>query len=110
MEKLKTYSSVNKRFYAKGVFDYRVIFFVLIYVCVLYQILNAFNVSILYTVYILMLSMIPLVGIYFTVSKEENIVEILINIFRYLFKSKNYIYKYENKKASSKKHKFKSHI
>lgn len=107
MEKLRTYSSVNKRFNARGTIDYRVLLFVVIYACGIYQILNMFNVSVIYIIYILLLSLIPLFGIYFTVSKEENIVEILINIFKYLLKNKIYIYKYNNKNISKKKYKFK---
>jgi len=107
MEKLRTYSSVNKRFNVRGTIDYRVILFVVTYVCSIYQILEMFNLSIIYIVYIMLLSLIPLFGIYFTVSKEENIVEILINTFKYLMKNKIYIYKYDNKNIYKKKYKFK---
>lgn len=110
MEKLKTYSRVNKRFNARGTIDYRVILFVLIYVCIIYQILDIFNVSIIYIMYILILSLIPIFGIYFTVSKEDNIVEILINIFKYLIKRKIYVYKYNNKNVDIKKYRGKSKI
>ena len=107
MEKLRTYSSVNKGFNARGIIDYRLILFVVIYACSIYQVLDMFNVSVIYIIYTLLLSLIPLFGIYFTVSKEENIVEILVNIFRYLIKTKIYVYKYENKNIDKKKYRFK---
>lgn len=107
MEKLKTYSNVNKRFNAKGMIDYRLLLFMAIYAAVIYQILDLFNVNIVNIIYILVLSLIPMFGIYFTVSKEENIGEVLINIFRYLIKPKIYVYKYINKDDYLYKYKFK---
>ncbi len=108
MERLNTYSSINKKYNARGTFDYRVIFFLLIYICLMYQILDMFNISIMYIIYILALSLIPLLGIYFTVSKEDDIVDIIINIFKYLLRPKVYIYKYDKKTKKNKKYKFKS--
>ena len=105
MEKLKTYSNINKRFNAKGIVDYRIILFVVIYVCIIYQILNSFNVGIMKIIYILFLSLIPLMGIYFTLSKEENILQVLVNVFKYLLKPKIYVYNYGDKDI--KKYKFK---
>lgn len=107
MEKLKTYSNINKRFNAKGMVDYRIILFVVIYACIIYQILDAFNVGIMKIIYILLLSLIPLIGIYFTLSKEENVLQVLINIFIYLAKPKIYVYNYGNKETNRKKYKFK---
>lgn len=107
MKKLKTYSSVNKRFNVKGMVDYRMLLFIASYAAVIYQILNLFNVHIINIIYILLLSLIPLFGIYFTVSKEENICEVLVNVFRYLIKPKIYVYKYTNKEDYLYKYKFK---
>lgn len=107
MEKLKTYSNVNKRFNAKGMVDYRILLFIAIYAAIIYQILNLFNVNVICILYILLLSLIPIFGIYFTVSKEENVVEVLINIFKYLIKPKIYVYKYEHKENSFSNYKFK---
>lgn len=107
MEKLKTYSSINKRFSAKGMVDYRVLLFIVIYACIIYQILDLFRVNIINIIYILLLSLIPILGIYFIVSKEENVGEVLLNIFRYLIKPKIYVYKYVSKEDSMNKYKFK---
>jgi len=107
MEKLKTYSCVNKRFNAKGMVDYRLLLFATTYASVIYQILDLFKVDIINIIYILLLSYIPMFGIYFTVSKEENVGEVLINIFKYLIKSKIYIYKYEQRENSFGKYKSK---
>jgi len=107
MEKLKTYSNVNKRFNAKGMIDYRILLFLAIYASVIYQLLDFFNVDAICILYILLLSLIPMFGIYFTVSKEENVWEVLINIFRYLIKPKIYVYQYTNKEAYLYKCKFK---
>lgn len=107
MDKLKTYSNINKRFNAKGVIDYRIVLFLVIYACIIYQILDSFNVSIIKIIYILLLSLIPLMGIYFTLSKEENILQVLVNIIKYLLKPKTYVYYYENKEPDEKKYKFK---
>ena len=107
MEKLKTYSNVNKRFNAKGMVDYRIILFIASYAAVIYQILDFFNVGIVNIIYIPLLSLIPVFGIYFTVSKEENIGEVLINIFRYLIKTKIYVYQYTNKERYLCKYKIK---
>lgn len=107
MEKLKTYSNVNKRFNAKGMVDYRILLFIAIYAAVIYQILDLFNVDIINIIYILLLSLIPMFGIYFTVSKEENVGEVLINIFKYLIKPKIYVYKYANKEDYLYKYNFK---
>ena len=105
MDKLKTYSNVNKRFNAKGMVDYRIILFIAIYAAVIYQILDLFNVDIVNIIYILLLSLIPMFGIYFTVSTEENVGEVLIYIFRYLFKPKIYVYQYTNKQGYLYKYK-----
>ena len=107
MEKLKTYSNVNKRFNARGTLDYRLLLFIAIYAATIYQILDFFNIGIVNVIYILLLSLIPMFGIYFTVSKEENIGEVLINIFKYLIKPKIYVYKYTNKEDYLYKYKFK---
>lgn len=107
MEKLKTYSSVNKRFNARGMVDYRLLLFIAGYASVIYQILDLFKMSIVNIIYILFLSLIPMFGIYFTVSKEEDVVEVLINIFRYLIKPKIYVYKYTNRDDYLYKYKFK---
>lgn len=107
MEKLKTYSSVNKKFNAKGMVDYRLLLFIAIYASIIYQVLDLLNLNIIYIIYILLLSLIPMFGIYFTVSKEENVGEVLINVFRYLIKPKLYVYKYVQKENSFNKHKFK---
>lgn len=87
--------------------DYRLLLFIAGYAAVIYQILNLFNVHIINIIYILLLSLIPMFGIYFTVSKEENVVEMLINIFKYLIKSKIYVYKYPNKEERFSEYKFK---
>ena len=107
MEKLKTYSNVNKRFNAKGMVDYRIILFIAIYATVIYQLLDLLKVNIVNIIYILLLSLIPMFGIYFTVSKEENIGEVLINIFKYLIKPKIYVYRYEQKGNRFNKYKVK---
>lgn len=107
MDKLKTYSNVNKKFAAKGMLNYKLILFIAIYICIIYQLLDFFNVDIISIIYILFLSMIPMFGIYFTVSKEENFVEVLLNIFRYLIKPKIYVYTYEQKQKYFCKYKFK---
>ena len=107
MERLKTYSNVNKRFNVRGMIDYRLLLFIAIYASITYQILDLFNVHIIYIIYILLLSLIPMFGIYFTVSKEENIGEVLLNIIRYLIKPKIYLYKYEQKENRLNKYKFK---
>lgn len=65
----------------------------------LYNILKIFNVSMIYTIYFLVLSFIPLIGIYFSVSDEDNIVELVVNIFAYIFKPKIYLLKYNNEDA-----------
>ena len=107
MEKLKTYSNINKRFNAKGVIDYRIILIVVIYACIIYQILDSLNVGIMKIIYILLLSLIPFMGIYFTLSKEENVLQVLVNIIKYLVKPKIYVYNYDNKETDDKKYKFK---
>lgn len=107
MEKLKTYSNVNRRFNVKGMLDYRLLLFIAIYAAAIYQVLELFNVNILYIIYTILLSLIPMFGIYFTVSKEENVGEVLINIFKYLIKPKIYVYKYVSKEDNIYNYKFK---
>lgn len=41
------------------------------------------------------MSSIPLVGIYFTLSNEDNMVELIVNIIAYMFKPKIYLYRYK---------------
>ena len=106
MEKLKTYSNINKRYNIKGIVDYRILLFIAIYACLMYQILDFFNIDIINIIYTLLLSLIPMFGIYFTVSKEENVVEVMVNIFKYLIKPKIYVYKYTNKENTFSKYKF----
>ncbi len=50
----------------------------------------------IYIVYMLILSLIPLFGLYFTLSKEDNVLEIISNILSYVFKPKIYLHMYKN--------------
>jgi len=100
IEKLATYSKLDRKLKWKGVLDYRVIIFVLIYFVILYNILKALNISMLYTIYFLILSFIPVLGVYFTVNDEDNIIELITNILSYIFKPKVYVYKYKNSEES----------
>lgn len=109
MDKLRTYSSLNKRFNVKGMIDYRILLFIAIYACIIYQILDVLNVHIVKIIYILVLSLIPMFGVYFTVSKEENITEVLLNIFKYLVKIKMYVFRYEDNSMDKHKIKYKKY-
>lgn len=66
------------------------------YFAILYNILNLLGVSLVYIVYTLILSLIPLFGLYITLSKEDNIVEVISNILLYIFKPKTYLHTYKN--------------
>ena len=94
MKKVKIYSNIYKNKKWKGIIDYRVGAFLVGYICIMYQILNYIGLSAIYTVYVILMSCIPLLGIYAIVGGEENIPQILYNIFKYAIRSKNYIFNY----------------
>lgn len=50
----------------------------------------------IYIIYTIGLSLIPIFGLYITLNKEDNIVEVVSNIFSYIFKPKIYLYTYKN--------------
>lgn len=96
MKKIKIYSNLSVKSKWKGIVDYKVGGFVIGYMCILYQILSAFDVSAVYIVYVAVISLIPLFGIYTVLNKEDNVTSMLYNIMIYLFKCKNYTYYYTN--------------
>ena len=94
MKKLSTYSNLNRKLTWKGVLDYKLIIILLAYFIILFNILNLFNLAIFYIVYFLILSAIPVMGMYFVISKEDNGFDLLVNIIRYMLKPKEYKYEY----------------
>ena len=94
MKKLSTYSNLNRKLIWKGILDYKLVIILLIYFIILYNILNLFNLSIFYIIYFLILSAIPVMGMYFVISKEDNGFDLLVNIIRYMLKPKEYRYEY----------------
>ena len=82
----------------------------LIYFIIIYNILKFFNIGMLYTIYIIVISYIPLFGIYFTVNNEDNIIELLHNIIKYILKPKRYLNYYNYGKENIFVHKTKNYI
>lgn len=100
MKRIKIYSNLTAKSKWKGIIDYKVGGFVIGYVCIVYEVLSALNVSAIYTAYCIGISLIPLFGIYTVLGKEENMSHMLYNIVSYLCRSKDYIYDYEKNKTS----------
>lgn len=95
MKKIKIYSKMYKTQKWKGIIDYRVGAFLIGYVCVIYQLLSYIGLPIIYILYTISMSCIPLFGIYVVVGKEENVPHILYNILQYIVRHKNYIFYYD---------------
>lgn len=95
MKKIKIYSKMYKTQKWKGIIDYRVGTFLIGYVCVIYQLLSYIGLPIIYILYTISMSCIPLFGIYVVAGKEENIPHILYNILQYIVRHKNYIFYYD---------------
>ena len=95
MKKIKIYSKMYKTQKWKGIIDYRVVAFLIGYVCVIYQLLSYIGLPIIYILYTISMSCIPLFGIYVVAGKEENIPHILYNILQYIVRHKNYIFYYD---------------
>ncbi len=74
----------------KGIIDYQFLFLCILYVFILYTILNLFRVPILQLVYIILISTIPLIGVYILISKEENVMLVIKDIINYMILPKLY--------------------
>ncbi len=95
MKKIKIYSRMYKTQKWRGIVDYRVGAFLIGYVCAIYQLLSYIGLSVTYILYVILMSCIPLFGIYVVVGKEENVPHILYNILQYIVRHKNYIFYYD---------------
>ena len=80
----------------KGVLDYKIIIGILIYIIAIYNILNSIGISLLYIIYFIAISFIPIFGIYLTIRNEDNVIDFLGNIIKYVFRPKIYVFKYKN--------------
>lgn len=95
----KVFQNFNRKSRWRGIIDYKSLIFLVVYVFGLWNITNLFNISMMYKLYILIIFTIPLAVFMFAYISEESVVDILVNILKYLFRRKWYVYllKEENK-------------
>jgi len=112
MKKEQVFPSFRRQNKWLGIIDYKSLFAFGIYIYIIYLICNGLEIPIKQGTTIMLISIIPLIALYFANIKEESIVEIVVIILKFCISKKKYYYKIErggefdikiNKKA---RHKF----
>ncbi|MBR5227105.1 MAG: hypothetical protein IKV94_00485 [Clostridia bacterium] len=76
----------------RGIIDYKSLTFVLIYIFIIWNICKIVNISAIYGLYIVVIFTIPIVSVMNAFSSEDNIVDVLCIIIKYLLSPKRYMY------------------
>lgn len=88
----KVFQNFNRKSRWRGIIDYKSLMFLIVYVFGLWNITNLFNISMMYRLYVLIIFTIPVAVFMFAYISEESVIDILVNILKYCFRRKCYVY------------------
>lgn len=91
MNKKQIYSNYKRNNRFLGIIDYKSLTFLVVYCILIWNIVNFFNISLEYKVYLFLILIIPIIAIFCVNINEESAFDILIIIIKYLFRRKKYV-------------------
>lgn len=98
MDSLKdkdNYTNLNRTNKWLGIIDYKSLIILLIFMFLIWNILDIFIVSAVYKVYVIILVLIPILGFFYANKSGDNISDIVYIVVRYLVLPKRYMYSIE---------------
>lgn len=97
MKKEETFPSFRRQNKWLGIIDYKSLIVFGIYILAIYQTCGFLKLSLKVTVVIVIMSIIPIIAIYFTSTKEESVIDVIFVVMRFCFSKKTYYYMLEER-------------
>lgn len=98
MEK-DTYSNINRKSKWLGIIDYKSIIILLAYIVIMWNVTGVFLTSVIYRVYIVIILVIPIVGLFYSYRSAEDVTSVIYTVLKYTVSPKKYVYKIESNKT-----------
>ena len=95
LEERDNYSNLNRNNKWLGIIDYKSLIILLLFLFLMWNVLGVFLHNDIYRIYILIILIIPLLGLFYANKSEENLSNVLYIILRYLLIPKVYMYNIE---------------
>lgn len=91
MNEKRIYSNYKRSNKYLGIIDYRSLVFLAIYLVILWYGINLFNISIDIKIYLFMFLSIPFIVFLYVNNNSDTAIDVIYNIFKFIFKSKIYV-------------------
>ena len=93
------YGNFNRNNKWLGIIDYKSLIILLLIAFVTWNILGCFVKSLIYRVYILVIVLIPLFGLFYANKSQDNISYVIYIVLKYWFSPKLYVYNIESNRS-----------
>ena len=108
IEKEKTgiiYSNFNRKNKWLGIIDYKSLVVILIYIVLVYYMLNLFNLNIEIFFYLFLFFTVPVIAVVVVSNKDETLIDMIIVILKFKLNSKIFVKKEYIKDLKNEKYK-----
>lgn len=96
--KKQVYSNLNRENKLFGIIDYKTLIVLLIIIMFIWWFSGLIFSNIINRTYMLIITLIPVIGIFYSNKSSDNITHIVYCIIKYILSPKLYVYKFEQTK------------
>lgn len=98
LDKKQVYSNLNRENKLFGIVDYKTFIVLLIIIMFIWWFSGIIFSNLINRAYMLIITLIPVIGIFYSNKSSDNITHIVYCIIKYILSPKLYVYKFEQTK------------